>query len=129
MKVKPGSLLTSDFKKSQRAKLRGAQGAQGPQGLQGVAGPSGATKVIVRHSEFTTIAADDSLDPRRSTACPAEVATGGGIEITNGYTRDMMAGVSKPKENERHPHGLVRAGLQHRLRRGRHGAPSTSAPS
>ena len=99
LKVKPGSLLTSDFKKSQRAKLRGSQGAQSPQGPQGVAGPSGATKVVVRHDDFST---------RRGR--PAEVATGGGIEITNGYTRDMMAGVSKPKENERTPTGWYARG-------------------
>ncbi len=43
-KVKPGSLLTSDFKASQRASLRGPQGErglQGPQGSQGPQGPQG----------------------------------------------------------------------------------------
>jgi hypothetical protein len=44
-KVKPGSLVLSDFRRSQRSRLRGprgltgAQGAQGAQGLQGPAGP------------------------------------------------------------------------------------------
>jgi hypothetical protein len=40
-KVKPGALLLSDFKASQRARLRGPQGAQGPQGPQGATGPKG----------------------------------------------------------------------------------------
>lgn len=43
-KVKPGSLLLSDFSRSQRAGLRGAQGprgAQGAQGPQGGQGPQG----------------------------------------------------------------------------------------
>jgi hypothetical protein len=50
VKVKPGSLLTNDFKASQRAALRGPQGSQGPQGLQGakgdpgVQGPAGPTQ-------------------------------------------------------------------------------------
>jgi len=46
VKVKRGSLLTSDFKASQRRGLRGPQGLQGPQGAPGpVTGdlPSGAT--------------------------------------------------------------------------------------
>ena len=42
-KVKPGSLLASDFRRSQRAKLRGQrgpEGAQGPAGAQGIPGPT-----------------------------------------------------------------------------------------
>lgn len=41
VKVKRGSLLTSDFKASQRKKLRGRQGKQGVQGVQGVTGAAG----------------------------------------------------------------------------------------
>jgi hypothetical protein len=41
VKVKQGSLLTSDFKASQRRKLRGAQGMQGVQGSQGAPGTQG----------------------------------------------------------------------------------------
>ena len=44
-KVKPGSLLLSDFRASARARLRGPAGPQGPagaQGPQGAAGPPGA---------------------------------------------------------------------------------------
>jgi hypothetical protein len=40
-KVKPGSLLTSDFKASQRASLRGPQGLQGPKGDNGDKGDKG----------------------------------------------------------------------------------------
>jgi hypothetical protein len=46
-KVKPGSLLLSDFRRSQRAALRGpvgaagSQGPAGPAGAQGVQGPAG----------------------------------------------------------------------------------------
>jgi hypothetical protein len=49
VKVKPGSLLTSDFKSSARQGLRGPAGPRGLQGVQGVPGPvtgdlpSGAT--------------------------------------------------------------------------------------
>jgi hypothetical protein len=41
-KVKPGTLLLSDFRASQRRKLRGAQGGQGARGLQGPKGDAGA---------------------------------------------------------------------------------------
>jgi hypothetical protein len=40
-KVKPGSLLLSDFKRSQRTQLRGPQGLQGAQGARGVQGAPG----------------------------------------------------------------------------------------
>jgi hypothetical protein len=62
-KVKPGSLLTSDFKASQRSALRGpqgaqgAQGAQGPQGTQGPQGPAGASATPL----WAAVAANGSL--------------------------------------------------------------------
>jgi hypothetical protein len=40
-KVKPGSLLLSDFKRAERSRLRGPQGPQGPHGPQGLQGPQG----------------------------------------------------------------------------------------
>jgi hypothetical protein len=46
-KVKPGSLLLSDFRRSQRTKLRGPsgpEGAPGPAGAQGAVGPPGPTQ-------------------------------------------------------------------------------------
>ena len=131
MKVKPGSLLNSDFKKSalEACAALGAAGPRGP-GPQGVRGPGppGATNVIVRHSDFTTIAAGH--DRHAPVDCfPGEVATGGGIEITNGHTRDMMAGVSRPRRRGRHAHGLVHARVQHRSVTGTTWATSRSAPS
>jgi hypothetical protein len=78
-KVKPGSLLVSDFKGSQRANLVGPQGARGPQGErgpQGISGAAGATNVTVRFGASA---------PRDSTAfCSVgERAVGGG-----GFTSD-----------------------------------------
>jgi hypothetical protein len=58
-KVKAGSLLASDFKSSQRSRLRGAQGAQGlqgPQGLQGAAGTARAYgEVVVTGGNFELV--------------------------------------------------------------------------
>lgn len=41
-KVKPGSLLLSDFRASQRSRLRGLRGPRGVQGVQGAPGATGA---------------------------------------------------------------------------------------
>jgi hypothetical protein len=41
-KVKPGSLLLSDFRASQRSRLRGPAGPQGPVGARGATGERGA---------------------------------------------------------------------------------------
>ena len=91
-KVKRGSLLLNDFKASQRASLRGPQGPQGP---RGEVGPSGATKVISRRSDFQIVPADSSQTAK--VECnPGEVATGGGIQITNGSLLDMVAIQSMP---------------------------------
>ena len=40
-KVKPGTLLVSDFRRAEQQRLRGPQGQQGPQGAQGTQGPQG----------------------------------------------------------------------------------------
>ena len=94
-KVKRGSLLVSDFKSSERAGLRGPEGPQGLQGPKGDAGPSGATKVISRNSALQVIPADEN--GYASVAClPGEVATGGGVDTTNGNTHDMVVGKSVP---------------------------------
>ncbi len=91
-KVKRGSLLVSDFKASQRARLRGPSG---PRGAQGIAGSPGATRVINREGPFVTIAADDS--ETASVNCnPGEVATGGGVGQSNGALLDMQAVTSVP---------------------------------
>jgi hypothetical protein len=47
-KVKSGSLLLSDFRASQRSRLRGPQGAQGPQGAPGPQGPAGTPDGFTR---------------------------------------------------------------------------------
>ena len=61
-KVKAGSLLTSDFRSSQRSRLRGPAGAKGDQGAPGpVTGnlPSGATVRGVYNVDFVPQAADE----------------------------------------------------------------------
>ena len=97
-KVKRGSLLLSDFRASQRAKLRGPQGLQGlpgPQGIKGDPGPSGATEVVSRESAFTNI--DPDTFGSTSVACnPGEVATGGGVDLDNGSGLDMRPIRSRP---------------------------------
>jgi hypothetical protein len=58
VKVKSGSLLTSDFKKSQRTKLVGPRGAQGPAGPVTGDLPSKATLRGVYHLDFVAGAVD-----------------------------------------------------------------------
>jgi hypothetical protein len=107
-KVKRGSLLISDFRRSQRARLRGPrgrvgprgpvgpQGAQGPQGRVGPEGPvgppgpvgpqgatgapgaPGATNVVVRFGTPVTIQAATPQNLPVSCA-PGERALGGGV--------------------------------------------------
>ena len=91
-KVKRGSLLVSDFKASQRARLRGPSG---PRGAQGIAGSPGATRVINRESAFVTIAPDDS-ETVGVNCNPGELATGGGVGQSNGALLDMQAVTSVP---------------------------------
>ena len=58
VKVKAGSLLTSDFKKSQRTKLVGPRGAQGPAGPVTGELPTKATLRGVYNLDFVATAAD-----------------------------------------------------------------------
>ena len=64
-KVKAGSLLTSDFKASQRRGLRGPAGSPGEQGAQGAPGPvtgnlpSGATARGVYNLDFAATSANE----------------------------------------------------------------------
>jgi hypothetical protein len=60
-KVKPGSLLLSDFRASQRSRLRGAQGPAGPQGVRGEQGAKGqpgepATRLFAFVADSGTLA-------------------------------------------------------------------------
>jgi hypothetical protein len=62
-KVKPGSLLTSDFKASQRASLRGPQGLQGPKGDKGDKGEAGEAGSALA---FAHVFENGNLDAIRS---------------------------------------------------------------
>jgi hypothetical protein len=82
-KVKPGSLLTSDFKASQRSALRGPQGAQGAQGAQGPQGPGGPEgPPAATEPQFLTGTTElDSTSPKQvQVECPA-----GKTAIAGGY--------------------------------------------
>jgi len=57
-KVKRGSLLVSDFRASQRARLRGPRGRRGPQGLQGLQGPQGVPGPAGTPNGYTQAQAD-----------------------------------------------------------------------
>jgi hypothetical protein len=92
VKVKAGSLLTSDFKKSQRTKLVGPRGAQGPAGPAGpVTGilPSKATLRGVYNLDFVAANADQieggSFNfPLRLPSVPSVQIVGvGGASTTN----------------------------------------------
>ena len=41
VKVRPGTLVTSDFNASARSRLRGPRGPEGDEGLEGLEGPEG----------------------------------------------------------------------------------------
>jgi hypothetical protein len=103
-KVKPGSLLLSDFNRSQRALLVGPQGPQGPQGppgaigaqgTQGIQGPfgepgaAGATNVTVRRVDGTVGITANEFHTLTPQCEPGERATGGG-PIVFGYPGDQV---------------------------------------
>ena len=83
------SLRLRDFKRNQRARLRGPQGRQGIQGAQGLKGDKGdpgATNVV-RVSKVVHMAgsAGNSVD------CPAGArATGGGVAILAPGSGDIL---------------------------------------
>ena len=52
-KVKPGSLLVSDFRRSQRSRLRGPQGSAGQQGPAGAPGPPGAAGTATAYGRIS----------------------------------------------------------------------------
>jgi hypothetical protein len=66
-KVKPGSLRLSDFRRSQRASLRGPQGLQGPKGDTGAPGAPGA---------------NGAPGPAGSAVAFAHVTAAGGVDAT-----------------------------------------------
>jgi hypothetical protein len=70
--VKNGSLLTADFKASQRASLRG------PAGPAGAKGANGATNVVMRQGADAVIPAS-SFGVATASCQSGERATGGGV--------------------------------------------------
>jgi hypothetical protein len=89
-KVKPGSLLLSDFRRSQHSALRGPQGvpgAPGPQGIQGPKGDNGdpgapgATNLVVRSETYDPL--PSNVHRVNRVMCePGERAVGGGAGMT-----------------------------------------------
>jgi hypothetical protein len=79
-KVKPGSLLLSDFKSAERSRLRGPQGAQGPQGPQGpqgVQGNTGAPGTARAFGSFTSTGAPTSATRVKALTVRKPAATTG----------------------------------------------------
>ncbi len=65
----------------------GPPGKEGAQGVAGTNGTNGATNVVVRFAETTT---SNSSDGSAQANCNAgERATGGGVEMTNGNSKDV----------------------------------------
>jgi hypothetical protein len=96
-KVKGGSLLLSDFRVSERARLRGPQGVPGLQGIQGapgvqgapgLKGEPGATNVVVRAGAPVNILAGGQQSVTVSCQ-PGERAVGGGVGPPLGTTSDL----------------------------------------
>lgn len=76
--IRNGSLTLRDFKRSERAKLRGSRGQAGPQGVPGVPGQNGVTDVTYVDGPVITVGPGASAGTYAE--CPAgSVATGGGI--------------------------------------------------
>lgn len=76
----------------------GTQGPTGPQGATGPTGPrgaAGATKAVRRSSGWVTIQ-PDSYATASVTCNPGEVATGGGLQVSNGQISDMVTWDSRP---------------------------------
>ena len=120
-KVKQGSLLLSDFKKSQRSGLVGPQGPQGLQGPKGDAGAPGATNVVIRRDVGTSLTTNQFyvfiVDCE-----PGERAVGGGAGFTTNAGEEELqqsyptAGSGQPNEGD----VPTRLGVDHQeLRRDR----------
>lgn len=92
-KVKNSSLLASDFKSGELP-----SGPKGDPGAQGVKGAPGATKVIIRRGSAVTITVNN-IEPVTVSCLPGEVATGGGVTLTNGLVNDLVIPVSIPLDS------------------------------
>jgi hypothetical protein len=107
-KVKPGSLLLSDFRRSQRARLRGPQGPQGPQGAQGTRGEKGekgdtgaqGAPGLSGYQQFDDFSAFDSTSPKSANAfCPAGMKVIGGGATINGAESNIALKGDIPRSN------------------------------
>lgn len=99
-KVKPGSLLLSDFRASQRAQLvgpQGPQGSQGPQGPQGVPGTPG-TPGVSGYQRVVNSHGPDTAQVKTVTAtCPSgKQPVGGGYIIDTGSNDSVLIDVDGP---------------------------------
>jgi len=113
-KVKNGTLLIGDFKKAERAKLRGpagaagatgARGLQGLQGVQGSRGPTGVEQVVVRTTSFTFPQSNGATGQILSgdAQCQAgESVVGGGSEVSPvvsvGSQPNTIVTISRPAD-------------------------------
>ena len=113
--IKNGSLLAKDFKAGQFSASStsgatgpagpagpkgdkgdtGATGATGAKGDTGATGAPGATHVVIRRGSFVTIN-PDSFATGTVSCLAGEVATGGGLTISNGSIADMVTWDSQP---------------------------------
>jgi hypothetical protein len=81
-KVRNGSLTLGDFKKSQRAKLRGPKGATGATGATGAIGLRGPAGISGRQIVSVTTVEDSETFKEDIAECPAgKVVFGGGATI------------------------------------------------
>jgi hypothetical protein len=102
-KVKPGSLLLSDFRRSQRAALRGPQGAQGPLGLQGPRGEKGDTGAqgapgLSGYLQVNDYSALNSDSIKSANAfCPAGMKVIGGGATINGNDLNIALKADIPR--------------------------------
>ena len=93
-KVKPGSLLLSDFRASERLRLRGPEGPQGARGPAGSRGEAGATNVTLRLAPSLGVAADQ-LAVAVARCLRGERAVGGGADA-GGPPADISMVASQP---------------------------------
>jgi hypothetical protein len=94
-KVKPGSLLLSDFRRSQRAKLRGPQGPPGMQGPAGLTGPPGPTQ---GSATAAFAGANPAPNPEADHASHAiTIPTGGRLYAFGRGTLDINCSVGNPR--------------------------------
>jgi hypothetical protein len=96
--VKNNSLSGSDIKSLTGNDFKGGQlpqGAQGPPGPRGPAGPAGATNVVIRTGTYIIGDGVPGGAGARADCLAGERAVGGGGELSEGYSDDLLQ-VSRP---------------------------------